>query len=126
MGKLDIKFTKMLSKDDIIEIAKIHEIGAHSYSHESMGIESKEYFENDFLKCQKYFEKKLGLPFDIYAFPSGSYQNYQLDFLQQNGIEYILLVNENYAHYESKIYDRFTFYGNSVNEIKMRALGWHR
>ena len=126
MSKLDLKFTKMLDKDDITKIAKIHEIGAHSYSHESMGIESKEYFENDFLKCQKYFENTLDLPLDIYAFPSGSYQNYQLDFLQQNSIEYILLVNEEYAHYEGKIYDRFTFYGDSAAEIKMRALGWHR
>lgn len=126
MKELDIKFTKMLSKDDVVEISKIHEIGVHSYSHESMALESKAFFENDFLKCKEYFKNKLDLPFDTYAFPSGSYEDYQLEFLKDNGIKYILLVNENYANYQSNVYDRFTFYGDSINEIKMRALGWHR
>ncbi len=124
--KIDIKFTKMLNKDELIQISKIHEIGAHSNSHESMGIESTEYFENDFLQCQEYFKNKLHLPLNIYAFPSGSYQNNQLDFLKNNGIKHILLVNENYSNYHTSIHNRFTFYGDSINEIKMRALGWHK
>ncbi len=122
----NVVITKILSKKDIIEIFKIHEIGVHSYSHESMGIESQVYFENDFLKCQKYFQNILLLPLDIYAFPNGSYEAYQLDFLRQNHIKHILLVNEEYANYDSHTYNRFTFYGDSISEIKMRALGWTR
>ena len=124
--KVDIKFPKMLNRDEVIEISKIHEIGAHSNSHESMGIESKEYFKNDFFKCQKYFKDRLNLPLDIYAFPSGSYQNYHLDFLEKNGIKHILLVDEEYSNSNTQIHKRFTFYGDSINEIKMRALGWHK
>ena len=126
MQKLDIKFTKMLNKDDIVNISKIHEIGAHSYSHESMAIEPKKFFENDFFKCKEYFNNTLKLPLDIYAFPSGSYKNYQLGFLQENGVEHILLVDEKYAFYDTKIYNRFTYYGDTVSEIKIRALGWHK
>ena len=124
--KENIELTRMLNRDEVIEISKTHEIGCHSYSHESMGIESKEFFENDFSKCQNYFKEELNLPLNIYAFPSGSYQQYQLDFLRESGIKHILLVNENYSTYDRYIYNRFTFYGNSISEIKMRALGWKR
>lgn len=119
-----IKLTKMLSKDDIIQISNIHEIGVHSYSHESMALETQEFFENDFLKCKNYFDNILRLPMDIYTFPSGSYHINQFNFLQKNGIQHILLVNEKYASYTSNIHHRFTFYGNSISEIKMRSLGW--
>jgi len=126
INKLDIKFTKMLSRNEIIEISKKHEIGVHSYAHESMAIESKEYFEEDFFKCKGYFENILKLPLDIYAFPSGSYQNYQLDFLQENGIEHILLVDEEYSNYHTNRHSRFTYYADSISEVKIRAVGFHR
>ncbi|MFK5976787.1 MAG: polysaccharide deacetylase family protein [Sulfurovum sp.] len=124
--KYDIKFTQMLNKKEIIEISEIHEIGVHSYSHESMGIESKEYFEEDFFKCKEYFENILKLPLDIYAFPSGSYQEYQLDYLEENKIKYILLVGEEYSSYHSNRYSRFTYYADSISEIKIRVVGFHR
>jgi len=124
--KENIELTRMLNRDEVIEISKTHEIGCHSYSHESMGIESKEFFENDFSKCQNYFKERLNLPLDIYAFPSGSYKKYQLDFLRESGIKHILLVNENYSIYNRDIYNRFTFYGDSISEIKIRALGWKK
>ena len=126
MKKLDIKFTKMLSKDDVIEISKIHEIGVHSYSHESMALEAKEYFENDFLKCKNYFNNILYLPLDIYAFPSGSYQNSQLEFLEKQGISHILLVDEGYSNYDTNKHSRFTYYADSKSEVKLRAVGFHR
>ena len=114
----------MLNSNDIIEISKIHEIGCHSYSHESMAIESKDFFEKDFFKCKEYFKNILNLPLNIYAFPSGSYKHNQLKFLQNNGVKHILLVNEDYSNYETSIYNRFTFYGSSIYELKLRALGW--
>ena len=121
-----IQYTEMMNKKEIIEIAKVHEVGVHSYSHESMGLESKQYFEDDFLKCKDYFKNQLGLPLNIYTFPSGSHKASQLEFLKKNSIEHILLVNENYSSYQKNIHDRFTFYGDSISEVRVRALGWHR
>ena len=121
-----VKLTKMLNKQEIIEIAKLHEIGVHSFSHESMAIEGDEFFKNDFLKCKEYFDNELNLPLDLYAFPSGSYTQSQVNYLVESGIKHILLVNENYSKYDNNVYDRFTFYGNSINEVKLRALGWRR
>ena len=122
----DIKLTKMMSKDEIKEISNIHEIGAHSFSHESMAIEGDEFFKEDFQKCKEFFDNELQIPLDIYAFPSGSYTQSQLNYLENSGVKHILLVNENYSNYSSNKYDRFTFYGDFTNEIKLRALGWRR
>ncbi len=126
MQKIDIVFTKMLSLEEIKALAKEFEMGAHSYTHESMGIESDDFFKEDFLKCKHFFMEKLQLPLEIYAFPSGSYKKNQLEYLQDNGVKNILLVDENYSSYDTNIHKRFTFYGNSISEIKMRALGWKR
>ena len=122
----DIKLTKMMSKDEIKEISNIHEIGAHSFSHESMAIEGDEFFKEDFQKCKEFFDNELQISLDIYAFPSGSYTQSQVDYLETVGVKHILLVNENYSNYSSNKYDRFTFYGDFANEIKLRALGWRR
>jgi hypothetical protein len=89
-----------------------------------MNFESKEFFEEDFYKCKKYFKEVLKLPLDIYAFPSGRYDNYQLDFLEKNRITHILLVNEKYSNYHTNRHCRFTYYADSVSEVKMRALGY--
>jgi peptidoglycan/xylan/chitin deacetylase (PgdA/CDA1 family) len=121
-----IKYTRMLTTKETIEVSKYHEIGVHSYSHESMGYESNEFFKEDFFKCQEYFSEKLKLPMSIYAFPHGSYRDIQLSFLEDKGIEHILLVNNQFARYNTNIYDRFTFYGDSINEVKLRALGFYR
>ncbi len=126
MRKVEVSFTRMLSAEEIKSLSKNYEIGAHSYSHESMGIESDDFFKEDFQKCKRFFDEKLRLPLDIYAFPSGSYKNNQFDYLRDNGLKHILLVDEEYATYGRDIYPRFTFYANSISEIKMRALGWTR
>ncbi len=116
----------MLNKDEVLGLSKEYEIGAHSYSHESMAIEGDAFFKEDFAKCKEYFSEELNVPLNVYAFPSGSYTHNQIGFLQANGVEHILLVNEKYADYNSNVYNRFTFYGSSASEIKMRALGWTR
>jgi peptidoglycan/xylan/chitin deacetylase (PgdA/CDA1 family) len=122
----NVKYTRILNIKEIIEISQYHEVGVHSYFHESMGYESNEFFKEDFFKCQEYFSEKLKLPMSIYAFPNGSYRDTQLSFLEDNGIEHILLVNNKFARYNTNIYDRFTFYGDSINEVKLRALGFYR
>jgi len=125
--KIDnVTFTKMMNEENVKEISKIHEIGVHSYYHESMGVESQEFFEKDFYLCKDYFENVLKLPMNIYAFPNGSYKNENIQFLQRNNITHILLVNNDFSNYKTNIYNRFTFYGDSKNEIKLRALGFKK
>lgn len=120
----NIRYTEMMSKKDVLEVSHVHEIGSHSYYHESMNRETKAFFVNDFFKCQRYFKEILELPFDIYAFPNGGYQAYQLDFLEQQGIKHILLVDEEYSNNKTSRHHRFTYYADSKSEIKMRALGF--
>ena len=44
----------MLSKQDLGEVARHHEIGLHSYEHDSMGFESDEFFRQDVERCMSW------------------------------------------------------------------------
>ena len=121
----DIKATRMMNADEVREAAVTHEIGVHSYSHESMEFEDDEFFADDFRKCVGYFREELELPLEIYAFPNGSYRADQLTYLDEQGIRRILLVGENYARREQKVLPRFTVYGATPAEAKIRALGYN-
>jgi peptidoglycan/xylan/chitin deacetylase (PgdA/CDA1 family) len=118
--------TRMMNRDEIEEIAAVHEIGVHSFSHESMEFESDAFFEDDFKKCAEYFENDLGLPLEIYAFPNGSYRKEQIAALQARGIKHILLVGEDYARKGKSVFPRFTIYGSSKIETRFQALGFNK
>ena len=122
----NLKPTRMMNCEEIREIAREHEIGVHSFSHESMEFEPDEFFENDFEKCARYFENKLGLPLEIYAFPNGSYREEQIDALRAKGIRHILLVGEDYARAGEDVFPRFTIYGSSKLETRFQALGFNK
>ena len=121
----EIKATRMMNAADVREAAATHEIGVHSYSHESMEFEDDEFFQDDFRKCVAYFRDDLDLPLKIYAFPNGSYRPDQVTYLDKQGIQRILLVGENYARREQKVLPRFTVYGATPAEAKIRALGYN-
>ena len=99
-----------------------HELGAHSYSHASMGFESNAYLENDLRRCKDYFEAVVGTPMRIYAFPNGSYREEQIGIVAGSGVQHILLVGEDFASPDSP-HTRFTFHAHSSSEVKFRALG---
>lgn len=122
----EFKPTRMMNREEIREIAADHEIGVHSFSHESMEFESDEFFENDFEKCARYFENELELPLEIYAFPNGSYREEQIDALRAKGIKYVLLVGEDYARKNADVFPRFTIYGSSKIETRFQALGFNK
>jgi peptidoglycan/xylan/chitin deacetylase (PgdA/CDA1 family) len=122
----DLKPTRMMSASDIRDAATTHEIGVHSYSHESMEFEDEEFFEDDFRKCAGYFHEELRLPLQIYAFPNGSYRPEQITYLEKQGIRRILLVGEDYAERGLRVLPRFTVYGATPAEARMRALGYPR
>ena len=121
----DIKATRMMDAADVREAAATHEIGVHSYSHESMEFEDEKFFEDDFQKCVAYFRDELRLPLQIYAFPNGSYRPEQIAYLDKQGIQRILLVGENYARREQRVLPRFTIYGATPAETRLRALGYN-
>jgi len=116
--------TRMMNASEIRDAATVHEIGVHSYSHESMEFEDEEFFEEDFQKCVGYFQEELRLPLQIYAFPNGSYRPEQITYLENQGIQRILLVGENYAGRGLRVLPRFTLYGATPAEARMRALGY--
>lgn len=121
--KISFELTRMMTTNEIKQIAARTEIGVHSFSHESMGFENNGFFEEDFGKCRSYFSDELELPLTIYAFPNGSYRPEQIDFLRRNGIEHILLVDEKFADGQSDVFPRLTMYGDSANEVRMRSVG---
>ncbi len=124
LAKADFQETRMMTADEIKQISNRTGIGVHSFSHESMGFEENEYFERDFAKCRDYFTKKLKLPLLTYAFPNGSYREEQIDFLRQNNVQNILLVNEDFADLQTDVFPRLTMYGDTKEEIKFRSLGF--
>ena len=117
--------TRMMSTQEIRQIADRVELGAHSYSHESMGFETNEFFLSDLEKCESYFSEKLGVPLSIYAFPNGSYRPSQIDTLRSRGISHILLVDEKFASRRRDILTRVTMYGDTSAELRARALGYN-
>lgn len=116
--------TRMMSSEEIRQIADETEIGVHSFGHESMGYESLEFFEDDLRKCRDYFDSELDIPLSIYAFPNGSYKPEQIDILRQNGIRRILLVGEQFASPGSDVLCRITTYGKTAGQVKMKALAF--
>lgn len=116
--------TRMMTANEIKQISDETEIGVHSFSHESMGFEENDFFEDDFDGCRKYFDEKLAIPLTIYAFPNGSYRSEQIDFLRRNAIKQILLVDEKFAELEADVFTRLTVYGDNRAEIKMKSLGF--
>ena len=126
MRKIDFHLTRMLNPDEVRELSIRHEIGVHSFSHESMAFEDNEYFKSDLEKCSNYFANQLMIDLDIYAFPNGSYRPEQIGILKEHGLEYALLVDENYARKDLRLFPRFTIYGSSASELKFRALGFNQ
>ena len=116
--------TRMMDLHDTRQAAAVHEIGAHSFSHESMGFESDDFFATDLDRCFDFFEKELSLPLTIYAFPNGSYRKTQVELLRTRGLEHVLLVDEDYAKRGGPVYPRFTMYGDTGAEVRLRALGF--
>ncbi len=113
----------VMTKQDIIQISSIHEIGAHSFEHLSMENQSEEYFLSDLKKCKEYFLESLYLDCDIYCFPNGSATVEQIVLAKRYGFKNVLLVGEKYSNTISGIFNRFTFDVNSMNEAKYKSFG---
>ncbi|MDI1242937.1 MAG: polysaccharide deacetylase family protein [bacterium] len=116
--------TRMMNANEVRQIAEFTDIGAHSYSHESMGYEETGFLENDLEQCQKFFSEELSIKLDTYAFPNGSYRQEQVEYLLNNGVELVLLVDEKFAKPGSQVLPRITLYGGSRIEVISKALNY--
>ena len=114
----------MMSQSDVEAMSAIHELGAHSYDHETMSLLSDAEFSEDLDRCGAYFEQ-LGSRMKIFAFPYGSFRVSQVETARARGVEYVLLVGERPAMIGRGVYTRITMYGDSDAELRLRALG-HR
>jgi peptidoglycan/xylan/chitin deacetylase (PgdA/CDA1 family) len=116
----------MMSRDEVREIAAVHEIGAHSFDHASMAAETDAYLADDLLRCRAYFGETLGAPVNVYAFPNGSCRDGQIDVVRDAGFEHVLLVGEDFSRTDAHIHKRFTMYAASRAEARFRATGGFR
>lgn len=116
--------TRMMNLDEVREVAARHEVGAHSYEHESMEYESMAYFEEDLRRCRESFERMLGRPLSVYAFPNGSYREEHIDRLRADPrIRAILLVGDRFARPAGPVYPRFNVSARTLGELRLEALG---
>jgi peptidoglycan/xylan/chitin deacetylase (PgdA/CDA1 family) len=115
--------TRLMTTNEIRQIRSEVEVGVHSFSHESMGFEDMDFFLDDLQKCREYFDRELGLPMSIYAFPNGSFRDELLDPLRANDVKHILLVGERFADPKSDVLNRVTMHGETGSEVRMRSLG---
>lgn len=114
--------TRMIQLNEMPEVIKEHEVGVHSYAHNSMYNERMDYFIEDFKLCKNFFKQYAFPEMDIYAFPNGSYREEQVAYLKQNGIKFILLTQDKFATPISP-YHRFNIGANSRYEAIFQALG---
>ena len=115
--------TRIMSVRDIREAAKYHEVGGHSWSHESMSNQTDTFFREDLRKCFDWFDRELELPMDIYAFPSGSYREHQIEILRDANVKHILLVDHQMLKGESDVYPRLPITAFDADEARLRAAG---
>ena len=115
--------TKMMSVEDVREVAQASEIGVHSYEHASMASESDDYLSEDARRCREYFRDRLGFATTIYAFPNGSFRQGQEELLRAVGYQHVLCVGEAFSRLEEWRHPRLTMFAASSVEARFRALG---
>lgn len=124
MARAEVPWTRMMNADDVRAMAAVHHIGAHSYAHESMDLESDAFFQDDFARCARWFDATLARPLETYAFPNGSYRQSHIDFLRGQGVKNILVVDERVGRWGTDVKPRITLSGESLDETRFLALGY--
>lgn len=119
----DCSITPMMSRDEVRQLSLEHEIGAHSFDHASMAMESDEYLRDDVNRCTEYFASALSTKLTIYAFPNGSYRPKQTAVVQSQGVDHVLLVGEGLSRADAHVHHRVTFDARSRPEVFFRGTG---
>lgn len=118
-----VEWAQMMCAREVKQIARYHDVGAHGFSHDTMGVETDEFFREDFTQCEEYFNTRLELPLRYYAFPNGSYRPSQVRFLLAQDVERILLVGETTSRTSARVVSRLTMYGATPDRALLVALG---
>ncbi|WP_375272197.1 polysaccharide deacetylase family protein [Sphingomonas sp.] len=112
--------TPMMTLDEARAAAERHEIGAHSFDHDSMECESDDHLRADVQACRAWFRQHMALDPTIYAFPNGSCGPDQIAIVREEGMRHVLLVGERFV--EGEAY-RFTFDAHGRAEMRFKASG---
>jgi len=114
--------TLMMSAADVaVAHAAGHEIGSHSYSHESMEHLDDDAFLADFRRSRDVMAAAGCDRCTVYAFPNGSSRPGQAEILQRQGVRHVLLVDERPSEPGAGVHTRLTVRGASVAELRARA-----
>lgn len=114
--------TLMMSAADVAAArAAGHEIGSHSYSHESMQHLDDDAFLTDFRRSRDVLASAGCDRCDVYAFPNGSNRPGQAEILQRHGVRHVLLVDERPSEPDAGVHTRITVRGGSSAELRARA-----
>lgn len=114
--------TRMMSAESVAAaLSAGHEIGSHSYSHESMEHLSDAAFLEDFHRSRAVLAGIGCEECTIYAFPNGSHRRGQAELLQQAGVRSVLLVGERPSLTGASVHTRMTVRGGSAAELRARA-----
>jgi len=117
----NFKPTPMMTLEDIKSLIKEHEFGAHSFMHSSMKYETDNYFKKDLELCNDYFYKNFNFYPNIYAFPNGSYNNFQINYASSSSYKFLLLVGNKFNKTEDNnkskyLFHRFEFDAQTFSE----------
>jgi peptidoglycan/xylan/chitin deacetylase (PgdA/CDA1 family) len=122
----DFAPTPMMTRSEVQAVAEVHELGAHSFEHATMALESAAYIKRDAAACQAWFTRLLGRPTDIYALPNGSGSAEQIAIIRAAGFRHVLRVEDDYSSLGATDHPRFTMDGQSRAEARFRATGFRR
>lgn len=124
MSRFDLPPTRMMDVRDVREAAAAgHELGAHSFDHDPMDVETLEDFRDDLERCAAVFRERLALPLEVYAFPFGRHRPEQVDVLLSRGMRAVLLVGDRYAKRGGPVYPRFAVGSRDPYMLRLEALG---
>ena len=115
--------TPMMTQRDVKEVAAAYEVGAHSFNHATMTMESDGYLRADVARCSEYFRTSLGLGLEIYAFPNGVARRGQTEIVREEGVTDVLLTGLEFADSPPWLHSRRLVYGGSRHEARFRAVG---
>lgn len=121
LDPIKYKYSRMMTVEDINKFQDCVDFGIHSFEHASMPFNNFEYFKEDISKCLEWSKNNLNELPTIYAFPNGFANAEHVEYLKKNGFTKILLVGED-KQSDNTLINRFTMYGNSIDELKYRFL----
>jgi peptidoglycan/xylan/chitin deacetylase (PgdA/CDA1 family) len=110
----------MMCASEVAEAASHHEVGVHSYAHDSMEFETDDFFADDVRSCRDWYRAHIGTEARVYAFPNGSHRREQVELARQGGFDHVLLVGERVSSAGASVHPRITADGVSLRELRMR------